>query len=95
MAMGFGDAALDMGGAGLCALDFMRSTALGGGEGILNLASSLSGDALPCFLIVPVGVGAVFMLEYGLQVFFGLTLSGVTCPFLAAMSSLYPSVSYA
>jgi len=45
MAIGFGDTGLD----------FMRSVALGGGEGILNCGSSLTGDELACFFNVPPG----------------------------------------
>lgn len=44
------------GGAGLCARDFILPTPdRGGGEGTLNVDSSLSGDELACFLTVPPG----------------------------------------
>ena len=93
MAIGFGDVALADGGAGLCALDFMRFTALGGGEGTLNCGSSLTGDALPCFFIVPPGGCAVFILEYGAHFDLGFSLTGVLS--FVASDPLYPSFSYA
>ena len=51
---------------------------LGGGSGILNALSSFVGVGWPLLslLIVPVGAWAVFMLEYGLNLFF-FSLSGV------------------
>lgn len=56
MAIGFGEAALAEGGAGLTGLDLIRSTARGGGEGILNFGSSLTGDAdAACFCKVDCG----------------------------------------
>ena len=78
MAIGLGEGARDIfGGAGLCALDLMRSTALGGGEGILKVCSSLSGDEAAVFLTEPPGGCAVFMLEYGAHLDFGFVFSGV------------------
>ena len=71
----------------------MRATALGGGEGILNCGSSLMGDALVCFLIVPPGGCAVFILEYGAHLDLGFSLSGV--PSFFATDPLYSNFSYA
>jgi len=71
----------------------MRSTALGGGEGILNCASSLTGDELACFFSAPPGGCAVFILEYGVHFDFGFF--SCTAPPCAASDPLGPSFSYA
>jgi len=52
----------------------------------------LIGELLPCFLIVPVGAFAVFMLEYGVHFDFVFSLSGVP---LLDEPSLAPTFSYA
>lgn len=54
-----------------------------------------------CFLMVPVGAWAVFMLEYGRNLLFSFfafskSLSGVpSLPFTLSMLSRFPNSSYA
>jgi hypothetical protein len=69
---------------------------LEGRSGIRAVLSSSTGTGrpLPSLLIVPVGACAVFMLEYGLNLFF-FSLSGVlSLSFTFSKLALFPS-SYA
>jgi hypothetical protein len=74
---------------------FSRSLARGTGAGILNpLSAFLAGLPELGPLSVPVGACAVFMLENGLKLPFGLGFSGVVSGIAAAFSALDPTFSY-
>lgn len=61
-------------GSGLGSLDArLECPPLGGGAGILG-SSSFSETELPCFFTLLAGACAVFMLEYGLNVLFFVSL---------------------
>ena len=73
----------------------LLSLARGTGAGILNPSSDfLSGLLELGPFSVPVGACAVFMLEKGLKLLFGLGFSGMVSAFAAAISALDPIFSY-
>ena len=76
----------------LSCLSFARGT----GAGILNPLSALLAGLLELAPFrVPVGACAVFMLENGLKLLFGLGFSGAASCFAASFSALDPIFSYA
>jgi hypothetical protein len=74
---------------------FSLSLARGTGAGILNPLSAFFAGLLELGpLSVPVGACAVFMLEKGLKLLFGLGFSGIVSCWAAAFSALDPIFSY-